>query len=206
MANLYKAVIFDLYDTLIYLGQNTDPHLRLFKDLKLSKEEIIEARTVAFTEDFKSLSDFAKRIAPCNPVDTTSYENEISKDLATATLFPETVQVLKTLRAKGLKIGLISNVSSDYISPFFKLRLDTLIDQYVMSCKIGLKKPDLRIYEEAIKRLGTKPDETIMTGDSVYSDVFGPHLAGMDAILLDRKGNSGLQIKISSLDEIISYL
>ncbi len=201
-----KAVIFDLYDTLIFLGQDTDPYLKLFKDLNLNNREINKARTIALTEDFKNLSDFAKRISPNKTISTKGYEADLSKDLATATLFPETMQTLKTLRAMGLKTALISNASSEYVAPFFRLGLDKLMDQYLMSCQIGLKKPDIRIYETAMKMLGTKPDETIMTGDSAYCDVFGPHLACMDAVLIDRKGNSKMQIKISSLDEIISYL
>lgn len=110
------------------------------------------------------------------------------------------------LRAEGLKIGVISNLASGYVPTFFSMGLDKLVDQYLLSCKIGLQKPDIRIYEEAIKRLCTRPEEVMMVGDNMYCDVFGPHLAGLDAILIDRKGTSGLQVKISSLDEIFPYL
>lgn len=95
MARPYEAVIFDLYDTLIYHGRYTDLHLRLFKDLGLDRKEIIRAQKIAMTEDFKDFAELAKKIAPNKTIDTKSYEDELSKETATAAFFPETLSVLK---------------------------------------------------------------------------------------------------------------
>ncbi len=201
-----KAVIFDLYDTLIFLGQNRDPCKKLFFDLGLDHKKMQWARNIALTQDFKNLTELTKKVAPNSSINLKPYEDNLAQDLATATLFPETVSTLQILKSKGVKIGMISNASSEYMVPFFKLGLDKLVDKYVMSCQVGHKKPEAKIYEIALNMLGTKPQETIMTGDSARCDVYGPQAVGMEAMLLDRKGTSSMKLKISTLDEIILYL
>ena len=45
----------------------------------------------------------------------------------------------------------------DYVHGFLALRM--FFDQFVESCRVGLRKPDPNIYMEACKRLDVQPHE-----------------------------------------------
>ena len=57
---------------------------------------------------------------------------------------------------------------------------------------IGYDKPDVRFYEEALRRCGLQPSEVLMIGDSMTTDILGAQAAGMDALFFDRRANQSL--------------
>jgi epoxide hydrolase-like predicted phosphatase len=64
------------------------------------------------------------------------------------------------------KIGLLSNVASNWISDHFLTPDEQgYFDAMVLSFKIGLTKPDPRVYEVTCERLGVSPNETVMIDD-----------------------------------------
>jgi HAD superfamily hydrolase (TIGR01549 family) len=206
MANI-QAVVFDLYGTLIYLANETKPHVRLFSELGLQKDEFRFARRIALTENFDDFSGFLNRLKPEGlekKIDISSYEIEIEKERASATLYPETKNVLAGLKEKNLKIGLISNLGSLYKKPFFDLQLDEYFDEILFSCDVGLRKPDPKIYQRMIEKLKIEPNRAIMTGDKIHADVDGPKSIGMNAVHLNRKNISSESI--FTLEGIFQYL
>jgi len=56
----------------------------------------------------------------------------------------------------------------------------------VISCEVGVAKPDRRIFELALERVGADAHETVMVGDSLARDVAGAHAAGIRAVWIDR--------------------
>ena len=204
MANI-QAVVFDLYGTLIYLANETKPYAILFANLGLqTPEEVRQARRIALTEDFEDVARLVRRIKSNAQVDFASYQQEVEKERASASLYPETRAVLDKLKEQEIRLGLISNLASPYKSPFFNLGLNEYFDEVLFSCDVGLIKPDSRIYQKMIERLGINPAQTLMTGDKVHADVDGPRSIGINAVHLDRTNNSSKSI--SSLEGVFQYL
>ncbi len=197
-----KAVVFDLYGTLVHITDESRPYSRLFMDLNLTLREGRLAKKVALTENL-GLAVLAGRIRPDAQIDLRSYEEDVSRELDSVKLYPETVRVLEGLRDKGISTCVISNLASPYCEPFFALGLNGLVDYYIFSCEVGLKKPDPAIYRMAIASLAVDPHNALMVGDKVINDVYGPKFIGMNAVLLDRDGKSSYPVKISSLDEVL---
>ena len=52
----------------------------------------------------------------------------------------------------------------------------------MFSSEIGVRKPDPRIFQEALRRVGGQPAGTVFVGDRLYDDVGGAQTAGMRAI------------------------
>jgi len=200
-----KAVIFDLYDTLVYIPNRTDPYHNLFKELNITPLEMKKARRIALTEDFGNISELVEKIKPNAGIDIKLYEDDIAKENKSVVAFPETNAVLGKLQKRGFKIGLISNLSSSYKKPFFDLKLENYFDKIFFSCKVGLKKPDIKIYQKMIQELSIEPSQALMVGDSLYCDVYPPRLIGMNAVLIDRENKSDATPKIVSLEEIFQY-
>ena len=105
----------------------------------------------------------------------------------THTLVPGAKETLERLHNKGYRLFAASNsfghlqrsrLEQAGILHFFE-------DTYI-SMDIGYDKPDVRFYEEALRRCGLQANEVLMIGDSMTTDVLGAQNAGMDALYFDR--------------------
>lgn len=204
MANK-KAVILDLYGTLIYLANETKAYAKLFAQLGLQNQiDVKQARRIALTEDFEGLAGFITRIKQDANLDIQEYEDMVQKELLSAALYPETMLVLEELRNRNIKLGLISNLASPYKKPFFSLGLDNYFEKVLFSCEIGLMKPDKKIYQMMIDYFAINPSDALMAGDKIYADVDGPQSIGIQAVHLDR--NNNYSKSINRLDGILNYI
>jgi HAD superfamily hydrolase (TIGR01549 family) len=101
-------------------------------------------------------------------------------------LFEDALPVLGDLRARGLKIGLVSNGARDLDE--FAAHHGLEVDAAVGSRAHGRIKPDPSIFVAALSALGTAAEETAMVGDSYEDDIEGARALGIRGILLDRDG------------------
>jgi HAD superfamily hydrolase (TIGR01549 family) len=99
---------------------------------------------------------------------------------------PEARDVSAALRARGLKLGLVSNYCSLPSVVRRQAReydLLQLVDASIFSCEIGLRKPHPRIYQTVLERLNVSPEAVVFVGDRLREDVMGPKALGMRAVL-----------------------
>jgi HAD superfamily hydrolase (TIGR01549 family) len=102
------------------------------------------------------------------------------------TLYEDALPALADLRARGLKIGLVSNGARDLEE--FAAHHGLEVDAMVGSRAHGRIKPDPSIFVAALAALEVRADEAAMVGDSFEDDIEGARALGMRAILLDRDG------------------
>jgi putative hydrolase of the HAD superfamily len=94
----------------------------------------------------------------------------------------ELIQTLDRLRSMGLKLGIVSNtfVHRDTLGQHLKqVGLDGFFPVQLYSYEFPWRKPDVRIFQEASKRIGVAPEKTLFVGDRVDTDVNGALAAGM---------------------------
>ena len=94
-------------------------------------------------------------------------------------LFDDTVSTLEGLKAKGFKLGVITN--GHPIPQWGKLRVSGLMpyfDPIIVSHDVGCAKPDRKIFDIARERLGLQPEECVYVGDLFSNDVMGAYNAG----------------------------
>ena len=124
-------------------------------------------------------------------------------------LYDDALPTLKLLKDRGLKLGLISNVSEDILSIIKDLGLEPYLDFQVTSLEVGVDKPHPDIFRAALRKAGSVAEETTYIGDQYDSDVVGAWGVGMKAVLLDRSDSfvriSGCP-RIHSLTEIPDYI
>lgn len=109
------------------------------------------------------------------------------------------------------KIGLLSNGNSK--SQHKKFSSTGLIDKFdavTISGDYGIDKPDSRIFDIACQNLGTNCNETIMVGDTFFTDISGALRAGLFPIwyCYDRKPVSEYKgvVIVHDMKELASYL
>ncbi|AQT78643.1 haloacid dehalogenase [Mycolicibacterium litorale] len=96
--------------------------------------------------------------------------------------YPDTVEVLRSLEAGGVRTAVVSNIAFD-IRPALEAA-GAKADEIVLSYEVGVVKPDPRIFQIALERLGVEAHEAIMVGDSEENDG-GARAIGCDFILVD---------------------
>jgi putative hydrolase of the HAD superfamily len=101
-------------------------------------------------------------------------------------LYEDVLPVLESVRAAGLRIGLVSNTSRDLGAFVAHFALD--VDAWISSGVHGKVKPSPTIFLAALELLGVEPEAAVMVGDSPLDDVEGARALGMRAYLIDRDG------------------
>ena len=123
-------------------------------------------------------------------------------------LFPEVREVLVRLRREGYKLGIISNADEDVERILQWLKLPRLVDTITYSQEVGVEKPDPRIFQVALQRTASRPDEAIHVGDRYDADIVGARTVGITPVLIDR-GNNHRDLdclRIRSLEELWGIL
>ena len=125
-----------------------------------------------------------------NPPTIDELTAECRQVLASETvLFPESVDTLKTLRQKGVLVGLITNGYSSMQGRKLDISgLRPLLDLSVVSGDEGIRKPDPEIFRRAAARLGVSPADCVYVGDHPYYDLSGATEAGMHVVYVDAFG------------------
>ena len=101
-------------------------------------------------------------------------------------LFDDALPVLDELRARGLKLGLLSNTGRDLDE--FVAHHGIRVDAILTSRLHGKTKPHETIFLAMLDRLGVPAAAAAMVGDDAEDDVEGARAVGMEAWLVDRDG------------------
>src|SRR5439155_1475495 len=93
-----------------------------------------------------------------------------------STVDPDAVSTLTLLRARGYRLGLLSNTwwAADWHNADLATHgLAALIDAIVYTSDLPHSKPHRTVFEEVAKRLDAMPEECVMIGDRMVDDVSG---------------------------------
>lgn len=124
-------------------------------------------------------------------------------------IYPEVLDVLSGLRSRGIILGIVSNWDLRLQKLVRNLELHSYFDFLLSSSMCGATKPSRKIFEEALKRAGTKPEETVHVGDTYEEDFAGAEPLGIRALLLDRTGTGNSapdELRIRSLEELYRWI
>ncbi len=118
--------------------------------------------------------------------------NEFTTGGVWTRIVPGSPEALVAIAATGVKLAIVSNadgsvepqLAADGICQIGRGRgveMDAILD----SSAVGVAKPDPRIFEIALERLGVTADRAIHVGDTPAADVEGARAAGITPVLID---------------------
>ena len=99
-------------------------------------------------------------------------------------LRPEALGVIGALRERGMRIGLVSDCTSELPDAWPGLSLAALIDAPVFSCVERTRKPDPKLFHAVAQRLPADPAACLYIGDGGGRELTGASGIGMRAVLL----------------------
>jgi putative hydrolase of the HAD superfamily len=124
-------------------------------------------------------------------------------------LFDDTISALKSLKGKGLMLGMISNIPPDKLLVCAELGLLEHLDFTVIPSEVGVEKPDPAIFLKALSKAGVRASEAMHVGDQYNIDIVGAKKAGIKPVMIDRH-NLFPEVtdchRIRSLDEIAGII
>ena len=221
----YKAIFIDIDDTLLdyvpccreafdaALPEHPE-HFQLFFDIagRLFSEAKHGKYTIAEVMDLYPKEFIATIGYPESAVEPFKHAFRAAWGM-THTLVPGAKETLEALHAKGYRLFAASN-SFGHLqrSRLVQAGVLHLFEDTYISMDIGYDKPDVRFYEEALRRCDLMPQDVLMVGDSMTTDILGAQKAGLDAVFFDRRGEGikdeggkGLKV-ISSLPQLLTLL
>lgn len=124
-------------------------------------------------------------------------------------VYDDVFPTLEALRDRGYRMAIISNHEWGLPDLVAGLGLGPFFEQTVTSARVGYRKPHPEIFRHTLGLLGGLPEQALMIGDGISSDIAGALRMGMSAVILDRDGTStpvdGVPT-VSSLSHLLEFL
>lgn len=99
-------------------------------------------------------------------------------------LYPEIVDFVKQLKDNGFKTAVMSNTMKDHVEVMRKNNGFNNFDVVVLSCEVGLIKPEKEIYLLTLDKLGVKAEESVFIDDKKRNILTAEKL-GMKTVLAE---------------------
>jgi len=91
---------------------------------------------------------------------------------------PEIADWLREAQGAGMSLCIVSNASRSG-------RVARIAEAIGAQWVAPAIKPSRRAFREAMRRMGTKPEQTAVIGDQIFTDIWGGNRAGLYTILVD---------------------
>lgn len=195
-----KAVVFDVYGTLISTGTGSvdaaqkilelhgaDISAKAFyADWKRYHREHMDSLSHFVPEETIFLWDLEKLYAQYGLPGNGAQDVRIMLDtLGNRTAFPESRGVVEQLR-RSVTVCIGSTTDTE---PLMRdlARSGILVDRIFTSEALRVYKPQKAFYEKILAALSLQPEEVLFVGDSLTDDIYGPRQVGMKTCWVNRK-------------------
>jgi putative hydrolase of the HAD superfamily len=192
----FKAVCFDLFDTLIEF--DTAEYRALHDtiadvtgiDRESFKAAWLRSRNPAVAGMFAShldrLTAALKQLGVTEEADLASARAVERKAIRAATgVIPGTIPLLADLVRRNGLLGLISNATAAGRLIMAETRLDDFFSELIFSYDVKLRKPDPKIFVLACDRLRVPPHRTAYVADGSRGELHGALQAGLTPLYFD---------------------
>lgn len=188
---MIKAIIFDCFGVLTTDGW--EPYCRHY--FSAQKDKLKRAKNYEKELNLGHIryDEFLQSVASLAEVSVYEAKRFIDDNTKNKQLF-SLIRSLKT----NYKIGLLSNAGANWLEELFNTDEISLFDDIVLSCEVGLTKPDIKIYQLCVSRLGIEPAESILIDNSArYCE--GAKKAGLKALQYESYDDLIAQLTITSI-------
>jgi len=188
-----KAILFDLYETLISeFDPAATPRPSMATRLGVEEATFAAAWRQVYTQRMTgTIPDFPAALhAICQRLGATpdaAVIAQLHRERLAAKARPFTnivtpiVELIQRLHAMSIKLGVLSNAAREEGAPWETCVLAPCFDTVIFSYQVGCMKPDPQVYRLACERLGTAAADTLFVGDGGSDELVGAAQAGLTA-------------------------
>ena len=210
---MLRAVLFDFWGTVVENGVFPSPTSQTQRILRLYmpyKEFVTRFERAFMTQKYPDLYKAFEAVCKEFNVNPPAFILDRlvglwNKNDLLCKPFPDVDESLSKLK-QDYKLALISNNTPNVHNVLDKFDLRKFFNFMLFSCESGVLKSDPEFFHIVLRKLKVKPEEAVMIGDSVDSDMKSAEAAGVRGILVDRRGRQEYAEKIATLLELESKL
>ncbi len=210
---LWRDCIFDLYGTLVDIRTDErsprlwetmarwygargadyapqaleDAYFRLVRQLEQQAADADSAipgacPEIRLEQVFQRL--FQDKGVPAKPAMTAAAGAHFRRcSLERLCLYDGAKELLKTLRANGQRVWLLSNAQRIFTVPELDyLGLTPYFDGIYLSSDYGVKKPDPRFFRRLLAERAIRPENAVMVGNDGACDILGAQAVGLATV------------------------
>lgn len=193
----YRAVVFDLFGTLIDNFTATEYERVLWEIADVvgaPPADFARAWLAAYVErlDGTFATPEANVAGVCERIGVRPDPEQVAAAARIRVAYtrrgmsprPGAVETLAELKARGYRTGLITDCSAEVPYLWPESPLARYVDVPVFSSAVGMKKPDPRIYRLACRKLEVKPEDCMYVGDGGSRELSGAARVGMHPVMI----------------------
>jgi putative hydrolase of the HAD superfamily len=199
---MIRAVLFDFYDTLAHVdGEAILAGRRAIAERAGVDEQAMAAlwRDSAEQRMLGTLGSLEEQIGgmllqlgrPAEPallrelaeIDVRAWQQAVQ-------LYPDAVPALETLKARGYRLGVLSNCSNQAGYVIERAGLDHIFGALTLSFRLQLAKPQPEIYHAACRALDVAPAESVFVADGAFGELDAARALGIVAVLIEQQRQS----------------
>jgi putative hydrolase of the HAD superfamily len=223
---LVRAIVFDLFDTLLYFDMSDarKEEIRLVKKAGLSEAAWFTGwRTTLADAHCGRIGDLEEHVRqaliaagmekPSESLVVNIAAARMLQIIDAPRLYSDTKECLSYLRTQGFQLALVSNIFAYEAQSLDRFGLRPFFDAVVLSCETGIVKPDPKIYRLAMERLGVEPNECVFVGDGANNELTAAQKLGMTTVKIARAtrddnygGNEPCDAEVADLQGLIIWL
>jgi putative hydrolase of the HAD superfamily len=179
----YQGIELHRYDVReLYFG-----HMK--EQLRSSPEEYPEFDAVAIWKRIIAdhMTDYTRALPSGKLEHMPRFLTEMTRGVSRKRLhpYPYVRDVLDVLRER-YPLSVVTDAQTAYAcAELHKVGLLDYFDPIVISGDHGFRKPDRRLFQLALDRMGVAAENTLYIGNDMYRDVFGAREAGMLTVMFD---------------------
>jgi putative hydrolase of the HAD superfamily len=195
---MYKAVLFDLFGTLI-----ESPSMTAYRQMIADVAEILGQLFETFEEPWMSINDgrldgsFGSSegdiVAAAELVGTSVSESQMAQCMEVRrsavrefmTPKPGVVEMLDELGDMGCALGLVTDCVYDVPAVWDETKFAGYFSAKYFSCVSHVRKPGARTYLGVLAALDVRPQDALFVGDGGSDELNGAVRAGIDAVKID---------------------
>jgi len=178
------------------VGDDADAFIERAMDVMWPERKVnMSGRSWRFRERLEALMESYGR-ARCDDSECERLTEEFYRPIGEATRrYPETLEVLTALRAREIRLAIISNAPWDVPGRLLradmrKWEIERFFDAFVMSGDVPWRKPNPEFMWAAARELEVGPEECLVVGDSLKADIAGARAAGIRSVWVNREGGT----------------
>jgi putative hydrolase of the HAD superfamily len=194
MSDGYRAVLFDFFGTLTRAVTRGPAHLRVAEILGCDPDRFTDVLNRSYGARLRGeygepdvalrriAAELGQRPSAAVVAEATRVRRQAIGD--DVTLRAGAVWTLWTVRARGLRTGLVSDCTDELPALVATLPIATHLDATVYSVELGVSKPDPAMFLTASRRLNVPPEQCLYIGDGGGRELSGARRTGMTAVRL----------------------
>lgn len=164
MSNI-KNIVFDLAGVVFARNKERCPKELMDYFYFINSAEALPDFWNDYDRGTRSFEAVAEALAAFRSSDVETAKNMMATAITYQDQIPQTAELIAELKRVGYRVFVLSNMSKEYIEYLRKMPVYSHFDGEVVSCEVGLTKPEKEIYTLLLERFGLEPSQTMFIDD-----------------------------------------